>query len=67
MLKGTIPASSTMTTRRFVQLVKQSLPFDVLRGDVRKSDAVHAALLEHFASFVRHHVDEPLRLEVLDE
>ena len=50
-----------------VQLVKQSLPFDVLRGDMRKSDAVHAALLEHFAFFVRHHVDEALRLELLDE
>ena len=44
-----------------VQLVKKSLSFDILRGDVREGDAVHAALLEHFASFVRHHVDEAIR------
>ena len=50
-----------------VQLVKQSLPFDILRGDVRKGDAVHTALLERFAFFVWHHVDKALRFEFFDE
>jgi len=50
-----------------VQFVQQRLSLDILRGDMGECDAMHTTLLDQFALFVLHHIDETVRFEFFDE